>query len=100
MAGTRPLVCHGFLETDIYKESKERVKQLLEWTDRDVDDRMEALVWAFQHDTEPDDAPLTKRIAGRNLWVARTDHPYLRVYLRPRSDVQDECELMWIEEAD
>lgn len=100
MAGTRPLVCRGFIETKIYTQSKERLKQLLEWTDRDVDDRIEALIWAFQHDPDPEDAPLTRRVLNRNLWVARTDYPYLRVYLRPRSGVEDECELMWIEEAD
>lgn len=100
MAGTRPLVCHGFLETDVFKKSKERLKQLLEWTDRDVDDRLDALVWAFQHDPDPDAAPLTRHVPGRNFWVARTDHPYLRVYLRPRGDVENECELLWIEEAD
>ncbi len=100
MAGTNPLVCHGFLETDGFKHSKERLKQLLEWTDRDVDDRLEALIWAFQHDPDPDVAPLTSRVPNRQLWVARTDHPYLRVYMRPRLDVQNECELLWIEEAD
>jgi hypothetical protein len=100
MAGTSALVCHGFLETDAFKQSKERLKQLLEWTDRDVDDRLEALIWAFQHDPDPQDVPLTRRIGQRNLWVARTDHPYLRVYMRPRQEVKDECELLWIEEVD
>jgi len=100
MAGTRQLVCHGFLETDVYRESKKRLKLVLEWTDRDVDDRIEALVWAFLHNPEPDAAPLAVQIPGRNLWVARTDHPHLRVYLRPRADVEHECELLWIEETD
>jgi hypothetical protein len=100
MAGNRPLVCRGFIESEGFTHSKERLKQLLEWTDRDVDDRLEALIWAFQHDPDPEEAPLTKRVGSRNLWVARTDHPHLRVYMRPRPDVEDECELMWIEEAD
>jgi hypothetical protein len=100
MAGTNALVCHGFIESEGYTKSKELLKQLLEWTDRDVDDRLDALIWAFQHDPDPDDAPLTRRVPNRNLWVARTDHPHLRVYLRPRVGVQNECELMWIEEAE
>ncbi len=100
MAGNKPLVCKGFIETKTFKQSKERVKLVLEWTDREVDDRLEALQWAFHHDAEPGVAPLTRRIEGRHLWVARTDHPYLRVYMRPRPEVQDECELMWIEEPD
>ena len=45
---------------------------------------IEALIWAFQHNSDPNEAPLTKQISNRNLWVARTDHPHLRVYLRPR----------------
>jgi hypothetical protein len=100
MAGNKPLVCKGFLETKTFEQSKERLKLVLEWTDRQVEDRLEGLQWAFQHDPDPDDVPLTRKIKGRNLWVARTDHPYLRVYMRPRAEVQDECELMWIEEPD
>lgn len=100
MAGTRPLVCHGFIETKSFRHSKQRLKELLEWTDRDIDDRLEALIWAFQRDPDPTEAPLTRQIEGRNLWVARTDHPYLRVYLCPRDEVENECELRWIEEAD
>lgn len=100
MAGTKPLVCRGFLETDTFEKSRERLKELLEWTDRDLDDRLEALIWAFQRDTDPGEAPLTKRVPNRNLWVARTDHPYLRVYLKPRAEIDGECYLMWVEEAD
>ena len=100
MAGPNPLVCHGFIETETFARSKERLKQLLEWTDRDVDERLEALVWAFQHDRNRWEAPLTRQIPRRHLWVAVTDRPRLRVYLRPRRNVQDECELLWIEEVD
>lgn len=100
MAGSRPLICHGFIETDAFRHAKERLKVLMEWTDADIDDRLEALIWAFQHDPDPDNAPLTRRLPGRNVWVARTDFPYLRVYLQPRSDVTAECELLWIEEVD
>jgi hypothetical protein len=37
---------------------------------------------------------------GNNLWVAVTERgtPLLRVYLRPRSGVPNECELLWIED--
>jgi hypothetical protein len=100
MAGNKPLVCRGFIESKTFTQSKERLKQLLEWTEEDVEDRMAALTWAFQHDPDPDEAPLTRKIPNRDLWVARTDHPYLRVYLHPRPDVPDECELLWIEESD
>jgi|SRR6266487_1313859 len=100
MAGTSALVCRGFIETETFTKSKERLKLVLEWTDRDIEERIEALQWAFQHDPLPDDAPLTRKVKGRNLWVARTDHPYLRVYMRPRPEVENECELLWIEESD
>ena len=96
MAGTSPLVCSGFIESDTFRQSKELLKQLLELTDRDIDDRLEGLIWALQRDS----ALLAERIPNRNLWVAVTDHPRLRIYLRPRADVADECELLWIEEAD
>jgi hypothetical protein len=98
MAGNSQLVCLGFIESDGFSQSKDRLKQVLELTDRDIDDRLEALIWAFQH-ADPD-IPLTKRVGSRNLWVARTDLPHLRIYMRPRSEVANECELLWIEEAD
>jgi hypothetical protein len=98
MAGTNRLVCLGFIESDGFAQSKERLKQLLELTDRDIDDRLEALIWAFQHD-DPD-IPVAERVGSRNLWVARTDFPKLRIFLRPRAGVANECELLWIEEVD
>lgn len=98
MAGSSRLVCLGFIESEGFRQSKERLKQLLELTDRDVDERLQALIWGFQHD-DPD-IPLAERVGNRNLWVARTDLPSLRIYLRPRADVANECELMWIEEVD
>jgi hypothetical protein len=101
MDGTsQPLICHGFIEGEGFKLSKKRLKELFEWTDEDIDVRLDSLIWAFQSDPHPDEAPLTRRSGDRNLWVARIDHPHLRVYLRPRVGVQDECELMWIEEVD
>jgi hypothetical protein len=99
MAGTnQQITCLGFIETEGFARSKERLKQLLELTDRDVDDRIEALIWAFQR-ADPN-VPLASRIGNRNLWVARVDHPPLRVFMRPRPEVPNECELLWIEEAD
>lgn len=95
MAGTRPFACSGFVETETYRRSKELLKERLELTDRDVDDRLEALIWALRHDAEL----VAKRIPGRDLWVAVTDHPHLRIFLRPRTDVETECELLWIEEV-
>ena len=99
MAGIRPLVCHGFIETETFRQAKERLKSVAGLMDREIDDRLEALVWAFQHDPDPS-IPLARRIGERNLWVSRTDYPYLRVYLRPRAEVADECEWLWIEEPD
>ena len=96
MAGTRPLVCEGFIETETFTRSKERLKQLLELTEQDVDHRLEGLIWALHRDP----TLIVTQVGTRNLYVAVTDHPYLRVYLRPRADVGDECELLWIEETD
>lgn len=81
------------------QKSRERLKQLLELTDRDIDDRLEALVWALRHNPDPD-VPVVAQVENRNLWVARTDYPHLRIYLRPRAEVEGECEWLWIEEAD
>ncbi len=64
-------------------------------TDREVDDRLEALIWALQRDADE----VSERIPGRNLWAAVTPVGVpLRIYLRPLADTPEECELMWIEE--
>jgi hypothetical protein len=98
MAGTSPpLVCDGFIETETYERSKDLLRQRLELTDRQLDDRLEALIWALQRDRE---GLVARRVPDRDLWVAVTDHPYLRIYLRPRAGVAGECELLWIEEVD
>ncbi len=91
MGGTSGLVCRGFIETETYSKSR----QLLELSDRQIDDRLEALIWALTRD--PDEA---SRVGSRNLWVAVTPGgiPPLRIYLRPRAAVPGECELLWIEE--
>jgi hypothetical protein len=96
MVGTSPLFCGSFIETATFAQSKDRLKQLLELTDEDVDHRLEGLMWALHRDA----ALIAVQIGTRNLWVAVTDHPYLRVYLRPRAEVPGECELLWIEESD
>jgi hypothetical protein len=95
MAGTSPLSCGTFVETDTYARSKQDLMERLELTARDVDDRLDALIWALYRDS----TLVAEQVGARNLWVAVTDYPRLRVYLRPRSDVQGECELLWIEEG-
>jgi len=64
-------------------------------SNRELDARLSALLWALRHD--PDEA--ATRIPGRNLWVAVTteETPFLRVYLRPREDSPMEAELLWVE---
>ena len=67
-------------------------------TVQDVDDRLEALVWALARgDDEAEDAAV--QVPGRSMWAAELPRgvPPLRVYLRPRS-AKHECEWLWIEE--
>jgi hypothetical protein len=96
MAGTSRLVCNGFIEADTFERSKDDLIRFVGLTERQVDDRLETLMWALQRDANA----AAERIPSRNLWVAVTavEAPLLRVYLRPRGDVADECELLWIEE--
>jgi hypothetical protein len=63
---------------------------------REVDHRLDSLIWALRRDAEE----AAERVPGRNLWVAVTSEepPLLRIYVRPRKDVPSECELMWVEE--
>jgi hypothetical protein len=102
MAGTSQpagkLACRGFVETDGFGRSKADLRTLYGLTDRQVDDRLEALLWALARGGDP---ALAQRIpTRRNLWVAVTPRgiPPLRIYLRPRADVPEECELLWVEE--
>ena len=98
MAGTNQLVCRGFIETDSYQRSYADLRQRTGLSDREIDDRLESLVWAFVHEPDPD-IPIFVRVRQRNLWVAITDPPYpLRVFARPRQEVEGECEWLWIEE--
>jgi hypothetical protein len=99
MAGTshsQLLLCEGFIETAGFEESKRHLMALFELTDRDVDDRIQALTWSIARDATTN----TERIPGRSLWVAVTPAgiPPLRIFLRPRAGVAAECELLWIEE--
>jgi hypothetical protein len=101
MVGTSGLSCGGFIEGPLFPGSKEILRRELaergeEISDRQIDDRLEAIEWAIEHD----DDESVRRIPGRNLWVAVTPgfDPVLRVLLRPRPDLPEECELLWIEE--
>lgn len=94
MAGTS-LLCKAFIESESFQQSKAELKAETGLSDRDIDDRLEALVWALRRDAQE----TAERIPGRNLWVAVTERglPQLRVYLRPRDGDPEEAEWMWIE---
>lgn len=94
MAGTS-LSCKAFIESESFERSKADLKAETGLTDGEIDDRLEALVWALQRDP----SEVAQRIPGRNLWVAVTERgiPALRIYLRPRDNMPDEAEWMWIE---
>lgn len=94
MAGTS-LLCNGFVESESFERSKADLKAETGLTDEEIDDRLEALVWALHRDAEE----VTERIPGLNLWVAIVEGglPELRVYLRPREDSPEEAEWLWIE---
>lgn len=91
MVGTSPPRCGGFIESQTYADSRALLDHL---SDEEIDDRLDALLWALRRDS----ALVAAQVPGRNLWVAITDHPHLRIYFRPRENVTDECELLWIEE--
>jgi hypothetical protein len=90
------LRCAGIIESAEFERSKNELKRATGLTDRQIDDRLEALVWALLR--EP--AAVSERIGSRNLWVAVTTvgAPLLRVYFRPRTGTDLECEWLWIEE--
>jgi hypothetical protein len=97
MAGlSGELRCEGFIEADGFEKSKDELKQATGLTDRQIDDRLDALVWALLR--EP--SAVATRVRSLNLWVAVTPVgiPQLRVYLRPRSNTGCECEWVFIEE--
>ncbi|MGZ8716404.1 MAG: hypothetical protein ACXWYO_04760 [Gaiellaceae bacterium] len=95
MVGNPPqLICNGFVEADSFVKSKADLIATLDLTDRDIDDRLAALMWGLNHDAEY----VAERIPGRILWVAITDWPPLRIFMRPSREVFGICELLWIEE--
>ncbi len=96
MAGTSELRCEGFIETREFEESKTELKLAASLTDRQIDYRLEGVLWALRRDP----TTVAQRVGSRNLWVAVTSRgiPLLRIYLRPRADFPAECELLWIEE--
>lgn len=98
MAGTSQLVCRGFVETEGFRRSKADLLKAHGLTEHELDDRLEALIWGLAHGGDP---ALAQQVpTRRNLWVATTPRgiPPLRVFLRPRAEVEGECELLWIEE--
>lgn len=106
MAGTRLglLTCKGFIEAESFETSKAELMQETGLSPREVDDRVEALVWALARfggrDAEIEAAEITvKQVPNRLLWAAVIPKgiPALRLYLRPRREVPDECEWLWIE---
>lgn len=90
------LRCEGFIEADEFEKSKDELKRVSGLTDRQIDDRLEGLVWALLR--EP--SAVAARVGHFNLWVAVTTVgvPLLRVYIRPRTSTAAECEWVWIEE--
>ena len=96
MAGPSQLRCEGFIESDGFEQSKGALRARFGLTDEQIDDRLEGLLWALRRDP----TTVSERVRSLNLWVAVTERgiPPLRVFLRPRTDVPTEAELMWIEE--
>jgi hypothetical protein len=97
MAGfSAELRCEGFIESEPFDRSREELKRTTGLTDRQIDDRLEGLVWALLRVP----SAVAERIPNRNLWVAVTtfEAPLLRIYLRPRPGSPTEAEWLWIEE--
>lgn len=97
MAGlSGELRCEGFIESSAFARSKDELKRGTGLTDRQIDYRLEGLVWALLR--EP--SAVSEQVRDLNLWVAVTTVgiPLLRVYIRPRAGTASECEWVWIEE--
>lgn len=101
MGGTKPLSCAGFVEPPTFEKSKYDLMGETSLTSRQIDERLEALVWALARVDDEDDS-VVAQVAGLNLWVAIIPRgvPPLHVYLRPRPDATAECEWLWIERRD
>jgi|ERR1700733_525636 hypothetical protein len=96
MAGlSGELRCEGFIESDTFEKSRDELKRDSGLSDRQIDDRLEGLVWALLR--EP--SAVAQQVGARNLWAAETPVgvPVLIVYLRPRSGTVTECEWLWIQ---
>ena len=95
MAGTS-LACEGFIESQGFEISKADLCALHELSDQDIDERLDALLWALRRDP----SSVSEHVGERNLWVAVEpgSTPPLRIFLRPREGVPTDCELLWIEE--
>jgi hypothetical protein len=93
---SQELVCNGFIETGSYESSKRDLLEALGISEREIDDRLESLIWALHRDP----AATAERIGSRNLWVAVTAGGItpIRIYLRPATQQPDLAELLWIEE--
>ena len=96
MVGTRPLVCRGFEESDIFMQARADLMEALGLSIRDIDERVEALEWALVRDVEA----VAEQVPGLNLWVAVTPRglPPLRLYVKPHSSDNAKCVWLWIEE--
>lgn len=94
MAGTS-LLCNAFIESESFEQSKAELKAETGLTDQEIDDRLEAVVWALRRDAQE----TAEQIPGLNLWVVVTERglPELRIYLRPRDGMPEEAEWLWIE---
>jgi hypothetical protein len=101
MAGTSRLRCRGFIEAEtlagsiaiLKAELAERGETISEAA---IEDRLEAMQWALNRGDRENVAP----VGTRTLWVyvIPEGYPPLRVFLRPRPEIPDECEILWIEE--
>jgi hypothetical protein len=94
MAGTS-LLCKAFIESESFERSKAELKAETGLTDQEIDDRLEALVWALRRNAQE----TAEQIPDRNLWVAVVERglPELHVYLKPRDENPEEAEWLWIE---
>jgi len=101
MGGTRALTCAGFVESPTFEKSKYDLMGETGLTARQIDARLEALVWALARVGEEADAVVTQ-VPNSDMWVAVIPRgvPPLHVYLRPRPDAPEQCEWLWIERRD
>jgi hypothetical protein len=94
MAGIS-LLCNEFIESESFQRSKTDLKAETGLSDQEIDDRLEALVWALRRNAQE----VAERIPDRNLWVAVVEGgiPELRVYLKQSDENPELAEWLWIE---